>query len=307
MMKLIFLGTGAGLPSKERNVSSIALDLQQEINEIWLFDCGEGTQHQLLRTTIKPRKIKKIFITHLHGDHIFGLPGLLSSRSFQGGDEPLTIYGPKGIEAFCKVALKLSQSHLSYPLHFKEFESTGLLLNTDQFEIAIEQLNHGVESFVYKIKEHDQLGSLDVAKLKAMGIEPGPIYQDIKASSEIRLPDGRVIHRKDVVGPGKKGRQVCIFGDTVISPHLKDFIQNSDVIVHEATYLHELKEMAKAHQHSTALEAAKLAKAAQVDTLILTHISSRYQNNQVDLLLKEAQTTFQNTFIAHDFYQFEIK
>src|SRR5699024_1377186 len=117
-MEITFLGTGAGMPSKERNVSALILNLLQEINELWLFDCGEATQHKILRTTLKPRKISKIFISHLHGDHIFGLPGLLSSRSFLDGDEPVTIFGPVGIKEFVQTSLKVSKSHLTYPLKF---------------------------------------------------------------------------------------------------------------------------------------------------------------------------------------------
>src|SRR5690625_4111537 len=114
-MELVFLGTGAGVPSKNRNVSAIALTLLQELNEIWLFDCGEATQHQILNTSIKPGKISKVFITHLHGDHIYGLPGFLSSRSFQGGDSPLTVYGPKGIKSFIQISLETTDTHLNYP------------------------------------------------------------------------------------------------------------------------------------------------------------------------------------------------
>ncbi|KZU99303.1 Ribonuclease Z [Lactiplantibacillus plantarum] len=127
-MQLEFLGTGAGSPGKFRNVTSTALRLLDERNEVWLFDVGEGTQHQILRTTLKPRKIAKIFITHLHGDHIFGLPGLLSSRSFQGGDEPLTIYGPVGVRDFVQTALRVSGTHLSYPLKFHEITKAETVL-----------------------------------------------------------------------------------------------------------------------------------------------------------------------------------
>src|SRR5690625_3258499 len=119
-MKLYFLGTGAGMPSKERNVSALVLDLLQELNSMWLFDCGEATQHQILRTTIKPRKINKIFISHLHGDVIFGLPGFLSSRSFQGGNTTLTVYGPVGLKSFIESSLTMSDTHLKYDLIIKE-------------------------------------------------------------------------------------------------------------------------------------------------------------------------------------------
>src|SRR5699024_7471552 len=129
-------GTGAGIPSKERNVTSILLNLTAEINELWMFDCGEATQHQLLHTTLKPRKISKIFVTHLHGDHIFGLPGFLSSRSFLGAEnDPLTIYGPPGIRRFIETSLAVSQTHLSYPLSVEEFTELGTVYEDEQFTV----------------------------------------------------------------------------------------------------------------------------------------------------------------------------
>src|SRR5699024_6343281 len=142
-MKLTFLGTGAGMPSKERNVSSIALSLLQEANSVWLFDCGEATQHQILYTSIKPRKINKIFVTHLHGDHIFGLPGFLSSRSFQGGNQPLTIYGPTGIKEYIETSLELSATHLTYPLIIEELKE-GKIAESENFEMYCKKLNHGI-------------------------------------------------------------------------------------------------------------------------------------------------------------------
>ena len=141
-MELQFLGTGAGVPAKMRNVSSIALKLLDERNEIWLFDCGEATQQQILNTTIRPGKIKKIFITHLHGDHIFGLPGLLTSRSFQGGEDELTVYGPKGIKRFIDASIAASYSKLGYPLKVVEFEEDGVLFEDKQFKVETMNLEH---------------------------------------------------------------------------------------------------------------------------------------------------------------------
>src|SRR5690625_2613343 len=135
-MQLLFLGTGAGIPSKERNVSSLILDLLQERNSVWMFDCGEATQQQILHTTIKPRKIDKIFITHLHGDHLFGLPGFLSSRSFLGAEnERLTIYGPVGIKQFVETTLQISKTHLTYPVHFQEIKSDATIFENDRFTV----------------------------------------------------------------------------------------------------------------------------------------------------------------------------
>lgn len=163
-MEITFLGTGAGMPAKYRNVTAIALKHLQD-GAIWLFDCGEATQHQILHTSLKPRKIEKIFITHLHGDHIFGLPGLLGSRSFLGGIEPVTIYGPKGIRDFVEMSLSISQSHLKYDIHYVEFEDE-LYLDEGDFIIEAKLLDHGIPSYGYRIVEKDKPGSLMADELK---------------------------------------------------------------------------------------------------------------------------------------------
>ncbi|TQS74486.1 ribonuclease Z [Ornithinibacillus gellani] len=305
-MELLFLGTGAGLPSKARNVTSIALSLLQEINEIWMFDCGEATQHQILRTSIKPGKISRIFITHMHGDHVFGLPGFLSSRSFQGGSDRLTIYGPKGIKAYVETALALSETHLTYPLTIQEI-TEGNVLDEPAFAVDCKILDHGVQSFGFRIMEKAKLGELQVDKLKTIGISPGPIYQQIKSQETTELPDGRYIERKDFIGPDKPGRIISIMGDTRNPDKQMDFVKDSDVLVHEATFEQDKQQLAKAYFHTTTAQAAELAKHAGVKQLILTHISSRYQEEDNARLLAEARHIFPNTWLAHDFYHFQIQ
>ncbi|MCQ2570320.1 MAG: MBL fold metallo-hydrolase, partial [Limosilactobacillus sp.] len=186
-MQLEFLGTGAGSPSKQRNVSSVALKLLEERNSVWLFDVGEATQHQILHTTIRPRKIEKIFITHLHGDHLFGLPGLLSSRSFQGGNEPLTVYGPVGVKDFVNTALRVSETRLSYPLKFVEITHEGEIFRDQMFTVEARKMDHKIECYGYRIVEADHPGELLVDKLRAMEIPSGPIYGQIKAGKTVTL------------------------------------------------------------------------------------------------------------------------
>lgn len=203
-MELFFLGTGSGVPSKQRNVSSLVLKLLDERNSVWLFDCGEATQHQILQSTLKPRKIEKIFISHMHGDHIFGLPGLLSSRGFQGGTEPITIYGPVGIKGYVTSSLKYSSTRLSYPLHFVEFKEPGIIFEDHQFKVTVGKLKHGIPSYGFRIEEADHEGTLDAGKLKTLGISPGPIYGRIKNKEIVELEDGRIIDGNDFVGPEQK-------------------------------------------------------------------------------------------------------
>lgn len=304
-MKLIFLGTGAGMPSKQRNVSAIALLTPQEMNEIWLFDCGEATQHQILQTSLKPRKITKIFITHMHGDHIFGLPGLLSSRSFLNGTTPLTIYGPKGIKTFVETSLNMSQTHLTYSLNFVEIDEGEIYANK-YLSVHSKQLVHGTVSYGYKIVEKDRPGKLLVDRLRAKGIEPGPIYQQIKDNELTITKDGEKLYRKDFVGPAQKGRKICIMGDTKASAQTTEFVNQTDVLVHEATFSHIHQDLAHKYNHTTTKEAALLAKQAEVKQLILTHISSRYQQEEMILLKKEAEEIFPKTYIAHDFFTYEL-
>lgn len=305
-MEITFLGTGAGLPSKERNVTAIALSMMQELNEVWLFDCGEATQHQLLQTKIKPRKINKIFVTHMHGDHIYGLPGFLSSRSFQAGtDQPLTVYGPEGIKDFIEYALKLSHTHLTYPLTIIEIKE-GLLFETEAIEVQVKKLSHGVSSYGFRITEKDKPGELLVEKLKAKGIQPGPIYREIKENPAVTLNDGSVIYRQDFIGAPKKGRIISILGDTTYQREHEAFVKNSDLLIHEATFAADKNTLARDYYHSTNKEAAKLAFDASCKQLILTHISSRYQMHEMDAFLEEATEVFTNTSIANDFSVFQL-
>lgn len=304
-MKLEFLGTGAGVPAKHRNVTSIALRLLDERNAVWLFDCGEGTQMQILRTNIRPRKIEKIFITHLHGDHIFGLPGLISSRSFQGGMEPLEIYGPVGIKQFVLNALKISQTRLAYSLKFIEV-TPGIVFSDSQFTVTCELLDHGIESYGYRVVEHDHDGELQVAKLLELGIKPGPIFGQLKKGKTVTLATGEVIKGSDYVGQAKKGRIVTILGDTRITNASVKLAQDADVLVHESTFNKTEAKMARNYYHSTTHQAAEVAKASRAKRLILTHISARYLAQDALNLEKEAQEIFPNTKIAKDFDIIEI-
>lgn len=304
-MELLFLGTGSGVPSKERNVSSIALMMLQEANSIWLFDCGEATQHQILHTSIKPRKINKVFITHMHGDHIFGLPGLLSSRSFQGGEDELIIYGPKGIEEYVRTSLNLSGTHLTYPLSFVEI-SEGKILEDEGFIVYCKKLDHGIPSYGFRIEEKSKPGELQVDKLKSLGVSPGPIYSQIKENETTTLEDGRKINREDVIGPDKSGRHIVILGDTRSTEQNEQFVQSADVLVHEATFNKASIELARNYFHSTTEQAASLANNSNVKKLVLTHISSRYQKQDLDQLLEEAQSIFPNTEIASDFFKIDV-
>jgi ribonuclease Z len=305
-LELLFLGTGAGMPAKTRNVASFALKLLEERNAVWLFDCGEATQHQILYTSLKPKKIEKIFISHLHGDHIYGLPGLLSSRSVQGGESPLVIYGPTGIEAFVKTSLLVSGTKLSYSLEIVEIEE-GTIFQDDQFTVMAKKVSHGIDSYGYRVEEKDLPGALLVDALIQKGIRPGPVYQRLKNGETIETENGEKINGNDFMGPAKKGRIVAYTGDTRLCDSLCELAQDADVLIHEATFGKEEDELARLYYHSTTEHAAATAKKANVKQLILTHISARYQGDaKKKELEEEAKTIFPQTVVASDFDSYPI-
>ncbi|WP_462405527.1 ribonuclease Z [Gracilibacillus sp. Marseille-QA3620] len=299
-MEFVFLGTGAGIPAKQRNVSSIVLQMNEERAASWMFDCGEATQHQILKTSVKTRKIEKIFITHLHGDHIYGLPGLLGSRSFQGGTEPLTVYGPAGIKEYIETSLRLSQTHLKYSLSYVEIGEESVLFEDEAFRVEALPLEHAVLSYGYRITEKDKPGELNAALLMEENIPPGPLYSRIKKKEMVELPDGRVINGADYVGPPKEGRIITILGDTRPCENTLRLAEGADCLVHEATFKKGQEEMARDYFHSTTVQAAECAKEAGAKRLILTHISSRFTEDDAVELQAEARAVFPETEIAHD-------
>ncbi|MED1468146.1 ribonuclease Z [Bacillus salipaludis] len=304
-MDIFFLGTGAGMPAKLRNVTSIALKLLEERGTIWLFDAGEATQHQILHTAIKPRRIEKIFITHLHGDHIYGLPGLLSSRSFQGGESEVTVYGPKGIKEFIDVSLSVSQTYLKYNITVIEIED-GIIFEDDQFIVEASLLEHGIPSYGYRIVEKDRPGTLLADKLVEIGVRPGPIFKKIKNGETVTLEDGRTIHPADFLGQPQKGRIITILGDTRYCEQAISLAEHADLLVHEATFSKGEERLAFDYFHSTTHQAAKIAKMSGCKQLCLTHISSRYDRHASRELVEEAREIFPNTDIAEDFKEINI-
>ena len=304
-MELTFLGTSAGVPTKERNVTSIVLNLIGIRAAYWMFDCGEGTQHRVLNTVLKIPRIEKIFITHLHGDHIFGLPGLLCSRSMGGVTDPLTLYGPKGLKTYIESALSISDSYMTFPMNIIEIEE-GQLFDDGELIVSAYRLNHGVECYGYRIEEHPKPGALDSAKLLQDQIPRGPWMQALKKGESIVLEDGRTINGQNYLAAPRPGKAIAIFGDTAPTEEALKLAKNADVVVHETTLEVAMEEKANSRGHSSTRQAATLARDAGAKRLIATHISGRYGPADTAMLLNECQAIFPASEIAEDYLTIKI-
>jgi ribonuclease Z len=306
-LQITFLGTSSGVPTRIRNVSSVALRLPQRA-EFWLFDCGEGTQHQILRSDLKVSQLRRIFITHMHGDHIFGLMGLLASSGLAGNAQRIDIYGPPDLEEYLKACRRYSQTHFSYPVKV-HLVRPGQIYEDDEFSVTCAPLKHRVPAFGYCVAEKNRPGHFDVERAKALGIPPGPIYGRLKQGEVVSLPDGRRINGVDLCGPTLMGRRMVYCTDTLFCENAVELAQDADVLIHEATFAHQDADLAYQRLHSTSTMAAQVALAAQVKLLIMTHFSPRYAPGnalEVKDLLLEARAIFPHTELASDFFTYDI-
>ena len=299
-MKLVFLGTSAAIPTDKRGLPAVALVYD---GEMLLFDAGEGTQRQLRLAGLKATRVRRILISHLHADHVFGLPGLIVSRSFIGGTEPLDVYGPKGLRDFVEFNLRATDSHLHYELHVHEIEE-GEFFRGPDYRLLAAPLKHRAACFGYAFVENDRTGHFDAARAKRLGIEPGPVYAKLKAGGEVKLPDGRIVRGADLVGPPIPGRKVVYITDTIPCPGAYRLAQDADVLIFESTYATSEEEEAKESWHATSLQAAKIAKRSNARKLVLTHFSSRY--GTPDVFLEKVQDVFPEILLAEDFLTLEV-
>ena len=306
-MEITFLGTSSGVPTRSRNVSSVALRLPQRA-EVWLFDCGEGTQHQLQRSDIKSSQIRRIFVTHMHGDHTFGLMGLIASCGLAGNGQPIDIYGPEGLKEYLEAAAKYSYMNLGSRLRVHTVK-TGLVYEDDEFNVSCQLLKHRVPAHGYRIAENDRPGTFNLEKAQSLGIPPGPVYGKLKQGEIVTLDDGRKINGRDLCGQPEVGRKVVYCTDTVFCEAAVELAQDADVLIHEATFAHQDADMAFEKMHSTTTMAAQVALLAGVKQLIMTHFSPRYAPGNpigLDDLKQEARAIFPQTKLAYDFYTYDV-
>ncbi|UCD72973.1 MAG: ribonuclease Z [Candidatus Bathyarchaeota archaeon] len=299
-MELIFLGTGASIPTENRNSASIVLTLE---GEMLVFDCGEGTQRQMVRAHVGFRRKMDIFVTHIHGDHTLGLLGLLQTMSLLGRDNELQVFGPSGLDLFLSSALSSLRVKTGFPVKVIEV-GPGIILERNSYLIEAVRADHNVESLSFGLLEKKRPGKFDAQKAEEIGIPEGPARSLLQRGRTVTLKDGTSVKPSEILGPSRPGRKVVYSGDTRPSTEITRLAQGADLLIHEATYDDSLAEKAAETGHSTPSQAAEIAREAKVRRLILTHISSRYPDPQ--LLLSQARARFQSVEVAQDLQRIKI-
>lgn len=301
MLHVIFLGTAGSLPTPERNPSAVLVNREGELT---LFDCGEGTQRQMMRARTGMMRLNHIFLTHLHADHILGLPGLLETMAFQGREQPLTIAGPVN-------TIRLVETFSSICYFGRDFEvramelDPGDVVRMDGYQVEAIETQHSVPSLGYCLKEDPRLGRFNREAAIALGIPPGPLFGKLQHGQNVEI-DGKTIRPDQVMGQPRPGRKIIYTGDTRPCRSVEIASHNADLLIHDGALAEDMADWARETRHSTAGEAAALAKRASVRKLIITHISSRYSEN-ISPILNDAKKFFEDTLVADDLMKVEIK
>lgn len=298
-LDLVFLGTSGSMPTTQRSPTALLL---RRGGERLLFDCGEGTQRQLLLSTIGLVELREVFLTHYHADHYLGLPGMLKTFALRGRETPITVYGPPGLRDLFG-SLRRIFGRLTYEYALVELEP-GDVLDRDGYRLETFGVDHGVSAVGYALVEEARPGRFDVAAADALGVPFGPERGALQRGERVVLADGRTVAPEQVLGPPRPGRKVALTGDTAPSQSVVEAAQGADLLVHEATFLEEEQDRARETLHSTALDAAAVARDAEVGMLALTHLSSRYFGPEV---AREARAVFPETVVPKDFDIIDVR
>ena len=299
-MKIVFLGTSGSMPTPSRGASAIAIKRKAEVI---LFDCGEGTQQRMVATRIGFRRPTRIFISHLHGDHILGLPGLLQTMTLLRRKRPLQVYGPRGLHNFIE-AFSSILGVPGFPLEICEHLEEGVVFTGSEYRIKAVRADHDGDCLSYALVENPRPGRFHPERARALGVPEGALWKRLQHGGDVMLDDGALVRSADVVDPPRRGRKIVYSGDTRPTERLVKMAEGANILIHEATFDDSLAERAMEDGHSTASQAAEVAVAAHVGTLLLTHISSRYPDASV--LLEQARSIFPDTKVAEDLMEVDI-
>jgi ribonuclease Z len=299
-LQVILLGTGAALPTPERRTSGTAVLYE---GETLLFDCGEGMQLQLRKAGLRHGRLSRIFITHMHGDHVIGIMGLLMTMELSGRERPIELYGPAALADYVTASARLLSTGFSYPIIFHEAHP-GTICQAQSYTIECLPLNHRILTYGYAMQERDRPGTFDVARADALGIPKGPLYGRLQRGQSVTLPDGRTVYPHDVLGPPKHGRRLAYCLDTRPCPEAASLARDADLLLYDSTLAPGAEQEAAEKGHSTSRQAAVLAKEAGVKRLVLTHISSRYTNARELLLGLEG--LHDDIVLAHDLIELSV-
>jgi ribonuclease Z len=299
-MQLVFLGTSSAAPTVERGLSSIAL---MRGSELLLFDAGEGMQRNFIKAGLGMNRKLKIFISHMHADHCVGLLGLLQTMALQGREKSIDIYGEPRVKEFWEENRRIINFGLTFDVHVHMVEKEGVVVKEDEYQVTCCKALHSIPSFAYCLEEFDRPGEFDVKEAKRLGIPEGELYSKLQDGQGV-VYKGKKIKSSQVLGPPRRGRRIGISGDTRPTDKLAKFFRGCDVLVFESTYGHDKQQKAIENWHSTATEAATIAKEAGAGKLFLTHFSARY--DETSALVKEAGAIHGNVEAAEDLKAVEI-
>ena len=298
-MQIVFLGTSGSWPTPKRNVSAVAV---KRGPEIVLFDCGEGTQRQFMQSRLSFMQVSRVFLSHFHGDHFLGLPGMIQSMSMNGREGPLEVYGPRGVERLVSELLSLGYFTPGFAVRAKELPPGGEVDCGEYTAKAFEAV-HTVPCNTYVLEEKPRPGRFSVDRAEGLGVPSGPLYSRLQEGETIRVGD-RAVRPEDVLGPPRRGRKIVYTGDTMPHEALVEIAHRADVLIHDATSDAALEEKANRYGHSSSRQAATIAKEAGVGVLVLTHVSPRYEDPTT--ILEDAKKVFGNVRVAEDFMEIEV-
>ena len=300
-IRVVFLGTSGSVPTLKRSLPSVVVQCPRDQ---WMFDCGEGVQRQMMQAKVSFHRKMKVFITHLHGDHVLGLPGVLQTMALMDRKEPIAVYGPVGIKDFLVCAKETLKFGLTFPVEISEILNEGVICDEEEYSVMAIRSNHAVDGYAYAFVEKPRPGKFYPKKALALGVAEGELWSRLQGGEEIKLANGKVVKPNDVMGPVRAGRKIVYTGDTRPFEAFAGFAAGADLVIHDCTFDDSLSEKASVDGHSTPSQAAQEAKVAGAKRLVLTHISARYPD--AGLLLEQAKKIFVDTVLAEDFMELEL-